>query len=172
MWKVTIEYDDDMHHWCISGLQNADPVQAADMSLALCVGMMGLMENRGMLEERADSIEKAQALLDIAGRGTEWHRKNGNRRNGNTPKPIITCAKTMTFVRFVAKKAQKEWGCFARNVKRATGKASKNGMKAYRRNAKSKRYKKTPCVKKPSMIHGERLGFVHIAAAFVKTKVL
>lgn len=32
---------------------------------------MGLMENRGMLEERADSIEKAQALLDIAGRGTE-----------------------------------------------------------------------------------------------------
>ena len=73
---------------------------------------------------------------------------------------------------FCGKKAQKEWGCFVRNVKRATGKASKNGMKAYRRNAKSKRYKKTPCVKKPSMIHGERLGFVHIAAAFVKTKVL
>lgn len=71
MWKVTIEYDDDMHHWCISGLQNADPVQAADMSLALFVGMMGLMENRGRFEERADSIEKARALLDLAERGTE-----------------------------------------------------------------------------------------------------
>lgn len=71
MWKVTIEYDDDKHHWCINGLQNADPMQAAGMSLALFVGMMGLMENRGMLEERADSIEKAQELLDIIGRGTE-----------------------------------------------------------------------------------------------------
>lgn len=71
MWKVTIEYDDDKHHWCINGLQNADPVQATYLPLALFVGMMGLMENRGMLEERADSIEKAQALLDIAGRGTE-----------------------------------------------------------------------------------------------------
>lgn len=71
MWKVTIEYDDDKHHWCINGLQNADPVQAADTSLALFVGMMGLMENRGMLEERADSIEKARALLDLAERGTE-----------------------------------------------------------------------------------------------------
>lgn len=69
MWKVTIEYDG--YNWCINGLQNADPVQAADMSLALFVGMMSLMENRGMLEERADFIEKARALLDLAGRGME-----------------------------------------------------------------------------------------------------
>lgn len=73
---------------------------------------------------------------------------------------------------FCGKKSTKGMGVLCPECKESNRKSKQRWYENLSPERKKQEIQKTPCVKKPSVIHGERLGFVHIAAAFAKMKVL